>query len=204
MTLLAVDLAAKYSAACLMAEDYTVIDQFDSWTHDESTFIHKLAAPWFYPDKTVPDVMVIEDLPHGLAYTKLLKKVLRLQGRIVQALDFYATNGKQHILFAAPISWRSHFDGMQRGTGSEAVFPASAGFGYAPPDFLSRTKGQGGKSLAHKIESDYCSAYLIARWAVDMQQKYGTYDVVGTSRYDTAVILKKDFNAENGEHAKDL
>lgn len=196
MTVLAVDLAAKYSAACLMAADHTVIDQFDSWSNDEDMFIHKLAMHWFWPDRPHPDVMIVEDLPHGLAYTRLLKRVLRLQGRLVQAMNFTVTGGASKIVFAAPASWRSHFTGMQRGTGAEAVFPVSAGFGYQPPPFAERTKGKGGKTLAHKIESDYCSAYLIGRWAIDMYGQYGTYDVVGTSRYDTDPILKKDFHAE--------
>jgi hypothetical protein len=197
VTVLAVDLAAKYSAACLMNDRYEVLDQFDSWTNDESTFIHKLAMPWFYADVAFPEVMAIEDLPHGLAYTKLLKRVLRLQGRIVQAMNDYSFDGRKHVLFAAPISWRSHYQGMERGTGPEAVFPVSADLGYQPPSFTERTKGQGGKSLARKIESDYCSAYLIARWAIDMNKQYGTYDVVGTSRYNTDPILKKDFDAKS-------
>jgi hypothetical protein len=194
---LAVDLAAKYSAACLMNDRYEVLDQFDSWTNDESTFIHKLGMPWFYAGANTPDVMVVEDLPHGLAYTKLLKRVLRLQGRITQTMNFYTVNGVQQVLFAAPIAWRSHFKGMERGTGAEAVFPVSAGLGYQPPSFAERTKGKGGKGLAHKIESDYCSAYLIGRWAIDMHRQYGTFDVVGTSRYDTDPILKKDFDAKS-------
>lgn len=196
MTVLAVDLAAKYSAACLMNDRYQVLDQFDSWANDQSTFIHKLAMPWFYKDLPVPDVMIVEDLPHGLTYTKLLKKVLRLQGRILQTMDFFTTNGAQQVRFAAPIAWRAHFDHMERGTGPEAVFPVSASFGYQPPPFAERTKGQGGKTLAKKIESDYCSAYLIARWATDMKKQYGTYDVVGTARHDTDPILKKDFDAQ--------
>lgn len=199
MIVLAVDLAAKYSAACLMDDRYEVLDQFDSWTNDEATFIHKLGMPWFYATTNAPEVMVIEDLPHGLAYTKLLKRVLRLQGRIAQTMNFYTEDGMSKILFAAPMAWRSHFTGMERGTGPEAVFPASAGFGYQPPSFAERTKGRGGKSLAHKIESDYCSAYLIARWAVDMKKEFDTYDVVGTSRHDTDPILKKDFDAK-GRH----
>lgn len=196
MTILAVDLAARHSAACLMGEDYTVIEQFDSWVNDESTFIHKIAMHWFYTDKQSPEAMIVEDLPHGLNYTKLVKKVLRLQGRLVQAMNFYTTDGAEKIVFAAPIAWRSHFTGMERGTGAAAVFPVSAGFGYQPPDLSEQTKGRGGKTLATKIASDYCSAYLIARWAIDMRQQYGTYDVVGTSRYHTNVILKKDFHAQ--------
>jgi hypothetical protein len=86
VTILAVDLAAKYSAACLMADDYTVIDQFDSWQISEDVFIRRLTAPWLMPnfdnDDPPPTSMVIEDLPHGLQYSTLVKTVCRLQGRI--------------------------------------------------------------------------------------------------------------------------
>jgi hypothetical protein len=178
-----------------MAEDYTVIEQFDSFVNDERAFIHKIAMHW-YRDKQSPAALIVEDLPHGLNYTKTVKKVLRLQGRLVQAMSFYMVGGEKQIVYAAPAAWRAHYTGMERGTGAEAVFPASAGFGYEPPDFSEQTKGKGGKSLAHKIASDYCSAYLIARWAHDMHREYGTFDVAGTSRYHTDVILKKDFDAE--------
>lgn len=203
MTVLAVDLAAKYSAACLMDDDYKVICQFDSWSNDEDVFVHKLAMYRFGEGAGTPDVMIVEDLPHGLTYTKLVKRVLRLQGRIVHAMHMYHAGGRGLVVFAAPAAWRSHFKGMERGTGAGAVFPVSESLGYAPPDFSERTKGQGGKSLATKIASDYCSAYLIARWAIDMHQDFGTFDVVGTSRYDTNVILKKDFDAKSGDHGQD-
>lgn len=203
MTVLAVDLAAKYSAACLMNDDYTVLDQFDSWLNNEDVFVHKLAINRYGDGPAIPDVMVVEDLPHGLNYTKLIKRVLRLQGRIAHAMNMYHPAGRELIVFAAPIAWRSHFKGMERGTGASAVFPVSESFGYIPPDFSDRTKGQGGRSLATKIASDYCSAYLIARWAIDMHQQFGTYDVVGTSRYNTDVILKKDFHAQSGDHRQD-
>lgn len=200
MTILAVDLAAKHSAACLMADDYAVLEQFDSWAYDEAGFVGKLSSYWFYTDKPVPDIMIVEDLPHGLAYTKLVKKVLRLQGRIVQALNFFVHDGEQHVVFVAPASWRSHYKGMERGTGAGAVFPVASSLGYRPPDMYQYTKGKGGRTLAAKIESDYCAAYLIAHWAVDMKKKFNTFDVVGTSRYHTDVILKKDFHAEKRDH----
>lgn len=196
MTVLAVDLAAKYSAVCLMDEDYTVIKQYDSWQITEDQFVVALAAHWFFAD-TPPDVMVVEDLPHGLNYTTLVKAVCRLQGRIIQAMDDMPEGGPEEMLFVAPNTWRAHYSGMERGTGAAAVFPVSQRFGYAPPDLLERAKGNGGPSRAKKVASDYCSAYLIARWAIDAKNEFGTYDVPGTSRYDTTVIRKKDFDDKN-------
>lgn len=208
MTVLAVDLAAKYSAACLMNDDYEVLCQFDSFLQSEDAFVHRLTSAWtritaVEKEAAVPAAMVVEDLPHGLPYSKLVKKVLRLQGRIVQAMTETTDGDREDVVFVAPATWRAHFDGMQKGTGSRVVVPVSARFGYTPPDISARAKGFGGKARSDKVATDYCSAYLIGRWAIDMVKKYGDFDVAGTSRYDTDVILKKDFDAKNGEHAQD-
>jgi hypothetical protein len=199
VTILAVDLAAKYSAACLMADDYTVIDQFDSWQISEDVFIRRLTAPWLMPnfdnDDPPPTSMVIEDLPHGLQYSTLVKTVCRLQGRIYHemARDYQG----RRVLYVAPATWRAHYEGMQRGTGPEIVVPVAERYGYTPPDFTLRAKGNGGKTRAKKVATDYCSAYLIARWAIDVNNEHATFDVPGTSRYDTTVIRKKDFDDQD-------
>lgn len=193
MTVLAVDLAAKFSAACLMDDNYHVVSQVDSWLTSESRFITNLVE--YFDTFTSPEVMVIEDLPHGLSYSTLVKTVCRLQGRIYERLQNTFSSGDE-ILFVAPATWRAHYD-MKRGTGPNEVFPVVEKFGYQPPDLTARSKGNGGLSKAKKVQSDYCSAYLIARWAIDTKNQYGTYDVPGTSRYNTRVILKKDFHAEN-------
>jgi hypothetical protein len=195
VTVLAVDLAAKFSAFCVMPSSGEVLHEEDSFGRSEEAFLDAITANY---ETNNAEVLVVEDLPHGLSYTKTVKAVCRLQGRIVQ--QFYDGGSWQPILFVAPAAWRAHYDGMQRGTGPEAVFDASTVLGYYPPDITARAKGNGGPSRARKVASDYCSAFLIARWALDMKAKYGTYDVPGTSRYDTAVILKKDFkaSAENG------
>lgn len=192
MTVLAVDLAAKYSAACLMDEDYQVINEFDSWGRSEDAFIFELVDR--YANRH--NVMVVEDLPHGLRYSTLIKTVCRLQGRIYDRLQWRTGRGDT-ILYVAPAEWRRTFPGMERGTGPEAVTPVSATFGYQPPDLSERAKVKGGKAIARKVATDYCSAYLIARWAIDTKKKHGTYDVTGTSRYDTQVIRKKDFDAQD-------
>lgn len=200
MTILAVDLAAKYSAACLMGDNYQVIDQWDSWQKTEEMFIYSLVGYWCWFDEKppgTPELMVIEDLPHGLAYSTLVKSVLRLQGRIVQAMHEMPHGRTEDVLFLAPAEWRKHYD-LKRGTGPAIVVPTAAEFGYEPPDLSDRAKGvKGGKAVARKVATDYCSAYLIARWALETKGIYETYDVTGTSRYDTAAIKKKDFDAQD-------
>lgn len=203
MAILAVDLAAKLSAACLMDDDYRVLDEFDSWQVSEDQFIDGLACYFTrFGRHGVPHAMVIEDLPHGLNYTRTVKAVCRLQGRIVQALnsDDILFGEKASALFVAPNTWRAHYPAAKRGTGSDISVPIAEGYGYQPPsDLLSRAKGHGGPTRARKVASDYCAAYLIARWAVDTQRHYGHLDVPGTSRYGTDPILKKEFDAESRE-----
>ncbi len=206
MTVLAVDLAAKYSAACLMDHDYRVIDQFDSDEgRSEDDFVYKLAGFWmfYYDSEFAPEVMVVEDLPHGLKYSSLVKAVCRLQGRIAQAMHETTEGDYEDLLFLAPATWRAHYD-LKRGTGPEAVFDACAQFGYEAPDLTERFKGKGGRTKAKKIESDYCAAYLMAHWAIDMHKTHKTYDVPGTSRYNTDVIRKKDFDAKDDSAREEL
>lgn len=195
MTVLAVDLAAKYSAACLMDENYTVLNQFDSWGVSEEQFIFLCTEPWFWAaDALPPDVLVIEDLPHGLKYSTLVKTVCRLQGRFIQSMYDMPDGQTSDVLFVSPAEWRRTYDGMERGTGPNVVVPVAERFGYTPPDLTDRITGvKGAKAIARKVATDYCSAYLIARWAITAKKTHDTFDVVGTSRYDTPVIRKKDF-----------
>lgn len=189
-TVLAVDLAAKHSAACVMTDDYNVLTQFDSFAITEDEFIDTLVSALFYDfDDGAADVMVIEDLPHGLNYSTITKAVCRLQGRIVQAA-YHREGTSDDILFLAPATWRAHYPQATRGTGPKIVVPIAAGFGYTPPDITARAKGKGGPTRARKVETDYCSAYLIARWAIDTYEEHHTFDVPGTSRYDTQQIRK--------------
>lgn len=192
-TVLAVDLAAKFSAACLMDENYTVLAEYDSWDRSEESFVNKLCSHWMFEDEA-PVLMVVEDLPHGLNYSTLVKSVCRLQGRIIQQMGETIEGDSSDILFLAPNTWRAHYEGMERGTGWQAVFPVSERLGYQHPDLMARAKGNGGKTRATKVASDYCSAYLIARWAIDTFKEHNTFDVPGTSRYDKTVIRKKDFD----------
>ncbi len=191
MTVLAVDLAAKYSAACLMNDEHDVMHEFDSWGCTEESFIHHLVDA--YEDA---DWAVIEDLPHGLRYSTLVKTVCRLQGRIYHAFRQVNRYASEDVVFAAPNQWRHHF-GLKRGTGADIVVPTAAEFGYTAPDLTARSGVKGGKAIARKVATDYCAAYLIGRWAIDQVNEHKTYDLVGTSRYNTDVVRKKDVNVED-------
>jgi hypothetical protein len=203
VSVLAIDLAAKYSAVCEMDEDYSVAREFDSWQRTEEQFLFACAQDWYLFDggpAIRPEIMVVEDLPHGLGYTQTVKAVCRLQGRLAQVMHDSYHGDYTDMLFVAPRAWRGHYgEDLKRGTGAAAVVPVAAKFGYRPhiAGLMQRAKGNGGKTRADKVATDYCSAYLIARWAIDMKREHGTYDVPGTSRYGSAELRKKDLDAES-------
>src|SRR3954471_14590137 len=119
------------SAACCMTDDqdpgsYTVTSAIDSWQAPEDALIRSLVWSWHngYVGRR-PDVMVVEDLPHGVRYSTLIKDVLRLQGRIVEAMEHTAHGSRADIVFVAPRAWRAHYPGLERGTGPFAVIPVA-------------------------------------------------------------------------------
>lgn len=180
MRVLAVDLAAKYSAACLMDQHAQVHWQCDSWGRTESGFISAITYQWQYRQEP-PDVLVIEDLPHRLPFSSLVKRVARIQGRIVDRMDSYGL--EDAVLFVPPALWRKHFDGLERGTGADAVVAVAGRLGYAPPDLSDRIVGGKDRATAKKVRTDYCAAFLIACWAIATVTETGSFDLPGTSRY---------------------
>lgn len=185
MPLLAVDLAARYSAYCLLADDGTVLAQGSSAGMTETDFIDTLARYFepAVPDADLPIAMIVEDLPHGVAYRTVVKSVCRLQGRLYERMHAYGRHSR--LWFVQPQVWRKHHQ-MKNGTGPEAVIPVAAALGYQPPDGI-----QGGKPLVRKIRTDYCAAFLIGRWALHYLSNLGP-DVENTalSGYTTPLSRK--------------
>lgn len=183
--ILAVDLAAKFSAACLMTIDGKVTWQTDSWQKTEAAFVDQLTAPWQGPQPRPPArrpmVMVVEDLPHRLPFSSLVKRVCRLQGRILDRMD--ALGALDTVLFVPPAEWRRSFAGLERGTGPGAVTDICAALGYHAPDLAERCTQRGDKTTARKVATDYCAAYLIGRWAGHTYASTGTFDTRATTRY---------------------
>lgn len=191
VNVVAIDLAAKYSAAVWLW-DHTVVQHWDSWQKSESTFID-WCTEGFHPDRAllrVPDVLVIEDLPHRLPYMTNVKDVCRLQGRLVERMHSYGALTK--ILFVPPAEWRRHYGPpLKQGTGPAAVVEVAVRMGYVLPDLTDRMAinpktnkpAAGERATAKKVLTDYCAAYLIGRWAVDCAISHNTFDVARTSRY---------------------
>lgn len=193
MNLIGVDLAAKYSAAVWTDHWLPVIGQFDSTDRTETQFLQGLTAPFEGPD--LPAQLVVEDLPHGVAYRNLVKRVCQLQGRIAERMD--GLGCLDLLLFVAPATWRNAYPVLRkRGQGMDAVVPIACEYGYVPPDIPALRGPRGGNALERKVQTDYCAAYLIARWAIETHTTHGTFDVPGTNRYARSTLRKDTPRAE--------
>lgn len=178
--ILAVDLAARYSAAVLMDDTAAVVWQADSWYKTETEFVANLTFPWTGL-RIPPEAMIVEDLPHRLPFAALVKHVCRIQGRIIERMARLGVD--QDVMFVPPAEWRKAYDGLGRGTGPDAVVGVAGRLGYQPPDLTPRCIARGDKAIARKVATDYCAAFLIARWALHMRSTTGAYDTEATSRY---------------------
>lgn len=192
MSLVAVDLAAKFSAACWMSDQRQVTAQWDSWQKDEGTFIDFITSPWASREDPMPHALLVEDLPHRLRFVGVVKHVCRLQGRIIERM---AQLGHEHqIVFVPPFEWRKFYPALRvRGSGPGEVVPVAAAHNYTPPDLSPRfRKERGEKATARKVQTDYCAAYLIAWWAISCWYEYGTVDMPGTARYGEVPVATKE------------
>lgn len=189
MSIIAVDLAAKYSAYVHVDAFGRLLEQGDS-TAGEDDFLQRLIAEYQFG---FADQLIVEDLPHGVEYRGLVKRVCQIQGRIVQLWAQH--NSLDDVVFVAPNTWRGYFPELRkRGAGMDAVVPIAARLGYLPPGLDALAGPRGGRALINKVQTDYCAAYLIARWANHTYLQHESYDVPGTSRYGRPTI-KKDAHA---------
>lgn len=178
MTVVSIDLAAKYSAGMLISPALVVHTQFDS-SGGEDMFIEQLTNTFVLGFAAQ---LVVEDLPHGVEYRALVKRVCQIQGRIAERM--YGLSRLTELLFVAPNTWRAHYPVLKkRGQGPEAVVPVALEHGYEPPKLKHLEGPRGGRLTVNKIQTDYCAAFLIGKWANDTFEERGTYDVPGTERY---------------------
>lgn len=186
--ILAVDLAARFSAGIVLDDDREVRLQFDSWRRDAfgtSEMVAELARVFD------PDVIVIEDVPYGISQQFMIKPVLRHQGILIAAL--WRCGFAERTVFVAPATWQRAMGVFppRKSTEKQKVAlaaEAALGLGYTPPDLFEthareipakgpeRTKI---RTLLHKATTDYVDAYLIARWADVMLAEGPLTDVQG-------------------------
>lgn len=185
MSILAVDLAAVAWAAFLghggiSSGEEIRTSEFSCLDADTETAAVRRITSYFCPDAAmedspIPEALVIEDLPHGLANARLIKDVSRMQGRIVQQMVLYGAADR--LLFVQPAFWQ-HALGVWRKTPQETAQVAKE-LGYSPPNLIEREerrfkalKGperQKVRTRLKKIETDHVDAFLIWAWAVQMK-----------------------------------
>lgn len=192
MRFVAVDLAAKYSAA--MGVDGSnpatplVEWQGSSYPIGEDGFLELLTAPFVSPHLRYgyPSDLIVEDLPHGVRYNAITKRVCQIQGRIKDRMNRLGYGDR--ILFLPPQVWQRYF-GV---SGKPELFEAKAlERGYCPPtldEIISTFKldyepKAPEKKMTRKIRTDFIAAFLIGCWAVDQYTLNGTVDANLTSRY---------------------
>lgn len=184
MNLVAVDLAAKFSAACWLDDTMRVINQWDSWQRSQRDFINLITGPFIDPRRGTPSWLVIEDLPARVPFMTVVRDVCRLQGRIAHCMD--NLDALDRIVLVQPATWKAHFSGLERGTPADAVLDvAEEQYGYTPPPLAHRCVKRGDKAHARKVATDYAAAYLIGRWAHDHLAAHGHLNAPRTSRYVT-------------------
>lgn len=190
MRIVAVDLAAKYSAALHMSHRGGTYNQIDSWGRTEHEWIDAVTRPWKAEGRAEgraadwgdpPDCLVVEDLPHGVPFMSNTKAVCRLQGRIADRMACYGA--LDELRFVVPAMWRRHFH-LKNGTGPDAVVGVAQANGYTPPDLSRRIARAGDSTIARKVTTDYCAAFLIGAWFLDaFDAADGSLDFPGSSKY---------------------
>lgn len=160
---LGVDLASRYSAAVLWdAQGGQVVTEFDSVGQDAASWVDLLCG---VARGLAKPTVVVEDVPPRIQWAGPVKRVCRLQGRILQALP------DTPVWFVPPAIWQRTFEGVWRGK-EDGAAAAAERLDYHPPQLvgdprfepLGKTPSER-KRLAKKVMSDYVDAFLIAHWA---------------------------------------
>jgi hypothetical protein len=196
MSIVAIDLAARWSAGVQLTEDLRVLDQWSTYHLSEAQFVQAVTAPFRHvPEVEAPYALIVEDLPHQVPYSTLVKTVARVQGRLVESM-LRMGRGEWEVIFYPPALWmRSYGDKVWR-QGPEVVVEVAKEYGYAPPDLLGEVEdeaareGRRSKALsrnqAKKSLTDYCAAFLMGRFAVQYYAEHGTYMAPNAQRYRQA------------------
>lgn len=170
--ILAVDLAARFSAACLMGSGGEVVSEWHSWQAAEASWVNSLTANLKHAE-----IMLIEDIPFGLKLTKTVRDVYRLQGRIIESVYSKSwENGLRRIVFIPPQVWQLYFkpDGMKSGDKAAAKRIACDKYGYSPPELLHADLHGKDRPSARKTMEDHVDAFMIARYMLEQIQLFGS------------------------------
>lgn len=135
-----------------------------------------------------PGILIIEEMPHAVAYGEGVKNTIRMQGRIIERMDTFGHLDR--ILFVQPMAWQSDL-GANRKTPKEQA-EIAAKLGYTPPDLVSihgatfkdlhgpaRTKV---RDRLKKLMEDHVSAFLIYAWAEMMIMQGRSFDDIKSAQ----------------------
>jgi hypothetical protein len=177
-----VDLASRYSAVVrYRGPGQPVTEQHSSLFLPEYEFLEFCCAPWApESQEEPPEVLIVEDVPHGIPNAAMTKRVFRLQGMILELMRCHGY--RSSVIFYPPALWQRQIPGVWR-QGPAAVVPVAKGRGYEPPDLTEEGLSKTQQDIRLKCMTDYCAAYLQAEAAHEFFQARGTYDVKSSSRY---------------------
>ena len=166
-SLLAIDLAPRFSAAILRAESgrwYSIVSPYDS---SPERFVRKVRDAW-----GVPDVLLVEDVPPGMKNTSVMKAQYQMQGRVLEAFDPYA-QGPEHvpIYLIRPHTWQKAM-GVSDGRKSlntkpykEASQETAGERGWTAPFDYTEYHGKE-RQERRKSCGDSADAYLLSEWGL--------------------------------------
>lgn len=170
--ILAVDLASKFSAACLMDLHGSVTTEWHSWGLSEASWVNSLVV-----QSKFAEIVLIEDLPFALRISKTVRDVYRLQGRIIENMSDDILNISK-MVFIPPKLWQDYFkpDGMKSGDKKAAKKIAEEKYGYIAPQLLHKELHGVDRTHARKSMEDHTDAFLIARYMLEQVKEYGSID----------------------------
>jgi len=180
---LTVDLAAKFSAACVQDDAGEVHREWDSRGVSHIAFARSLRDAaidfGFDPDSRI----LVEDVPYGISSQGQVKSPLRFQGIVIDELEDFLGQ----TFFVNPRTWQTFFGcaivpkelakGMTKTMKESwligAAAQAAADRGYSPPDLVAQfiaEQPEGARILKKdtnpltKNMTDYVDAFLMGRW----------------------------------------
>jgi hypothetical protein len=170
--ILAVDLASKFSAACMMNAQGSVTAEWHSWGSSEASWVNSLVV-----QSKFADIVLIEDLPFSLRISKTVRDVYRLQGRIIEQMEQHMFHTRK-IVFIPPKLWQDYFkpDGMKSGDKKAAKKIAEEKYGYVATELLHKELHGVDRIHARKSMEDHIDAFLIAQYMLEQSREHGSID----------------------------
>lgn len=197
MIVQSIDLAARFSASCVLGPGGSAVIEecgslgLDGLALTQTKFIDRVLRVF---ERSWPDFLVVEDVPHQMRFDSGTKNTCRLQGALMERLGAkLGTAQLSKVLMVPPALWQRHFTGVWRAGEVGAATCAREQYGYEPPDLhelykalyadLHYKERQDVRSGLKKQVTDYVDAFLMAKWAQEIYVKQGNLDVKSAQWY---------------------